>query len=355
MITGGSVGRAGGYPRGLMRILLLGFGTVGRGLAELLSEGGEGLRAREGLDVAVVGVVDSKTAVVGREGLDPPALLAAKQSRGGLATLGGAVPAPADLAGLIASAEADCVVQAVPSDLRSPLGAVGQLKAAFASGKHAVTVTKAPLGVAMGELVGLALRAGVEFRYSGTVGASTPFLDMAGSLAKADRLVRVEGIFNGTTNFILSAMHESGASYEAALEEATRLGYAETDPSNDVDGIDTAVKLVILANHARVGRGRTFADVRVEGIRGVTGRGVAEAKGIGKVIRLIGRIDEGELRVGPEEVDAGGPLDLPGATNAAVFTTETCGAVVVRGSGAGGRHTASAILRDLVDIWRATR
>jgi homoserine dehydrogenase len=337
-----------------MRILILGFGTVGQGLAELLRDSGPWLDSRYGLRPVIVGAVDSKTGVIDPAGLDPAALLEAKQGIG-MASLRGAKAASTSTADLIGRSQADVIVQAVPSNLSSPAGAIDQLRAAFASGRHAVTVTKAPLGVAMADLVAAASRGGVRFRYSGTVGASTPFLDAAATLSKADRLVSVEGIFNGTTNFILSAMHEFGTSYQAALDQATKLGYTETDPSNDVDGIDTAVKLVILANHAAGEATRTFGDVKVQGIRGVTPQQVAAAKSAGKVIRLIGRIDAHGLRVSPEQVDAGGPLDLPGATNAAVFTTATCGPVILRGSGAGGRHTASAILRDLVDIWLTTR
>ncbi len=264
------------------------------------------------------------------------------------------MPSPANATDLIADTGADCLIQAVPSNLSAPAAAVDQLKAAFVSHKNAVTVTKAPLGVAMSELVRTAAASRVQFRYSGTAGAGTPFLDLANSLAKSDQIESVEAILNGTTNFILSSMHDRGMTYDQALAEATKLGYAETDPTNDVDGIDTAVKLVILANHA-MNAGKTFADVNIKGIRSVTAAQVAAAKAAGKAIRLIGRIDSRGLRVAPEEVLANGPLDLPGATNAAVFSTKTCGPVILRGSGAGGPNTATAIVRDLVEIWRSMK
>jgi homoserine dehydrogenase len=333
-----------------MRILIIGFGTVGRALATLLEESRAQLRAQHGLDPTIVGVVDSRGGVVSGNELAASELLVAKKSARGLAGMPGGIAGPLDAVRLIRESVADCVVQVVPSELSAPGAAIDQLKAAFTSRKHAVTATKAPLGVAMSELLGVAARSGVQLRYSATVGAGTPFLDLAASVSRSDRIERVEAILNGTTNFILSSMDE-GRSYSEALAEATHLGYAETDPSNDVDGVDTAVKLVILANHAMRAR-KTFADARVQGIRGVTADQVTAAKGAGKVIRLIGRIDDAGLRVGPEEVEKGGVLDLPGATNAAVFTTATCGTVTLRGSGAGGANTASAIVRDLVEIWR---
>jgi homoserine dehydrogenase len=336
-----------------MRILIIGFGTVGRALAALLEDSRARLTALHGLAPKIVGVVDSRGGVVSGQGLGAQELLEAKKSPRGLAGMAGGFAAPVDLPNLVGSVQADCVIQVVPSDLTAPGAAVNQLKVALASRKHAVTATKAPLGIAMSELLELAAGNKVQLRYSATVGAGTPFLDLAASVARADRIERVEAILNGTTNFILSSM-DAGAGYAEALAEATRLGYAETDPSNDVDGIDTAVKLVILANHS-MGAKTGFADVKVKGIRSVTAAQVAAAKSAGKVIRLIGRIDESGLRVGPEEVEKGGPLDLPGATNAAVFTTATCGTLTLRGSGAGGANTASAIVRDLVEIWRTTR
>jgi homoserine dehydrogenase len=337
-----------------MKLLIIGFGTVGQALAALFDQSRGRLLAAHGLQPTIVGVVDSKSAVCSHQGIDTRALLEAKRSAGGLASLPGSIPSPANAAELIAETDADCLVQAIPSNLSAPAAAVDQLKAAFVSHKHAVTVTKAPLGVAMAELIGLAAASRVQFRYSGTVGAGTPFLDLASSLAKSDQIESVEAILNGTTNFILSSMHDRGMTYEQALAEATKLGYAETDPSNDVDGIDTAVKLVILANHA-MNAGKTFADAKVKGIRSVTAEHVAAAKASGTAIRLIGRIDRRGLRVAPEEVLANGPLDLPGATNTAVFHTKTCGPVTLRASGAGGPNTATAILRDLVDIWRSTK
>jgi homoserine dehydrogenase len=320
----------------------------------LLDQSRERLVAAHGLKPTIVGVVDSKSAVFSHQGIDTRSLLEAKRSSRGLASLSGSIPSPVNAAELITDTDADCLVQAVPSNLSAPAAAVDQLKAAFVSQKNAVTVTKAPLGVAMSDLIGTAAASRVQFRYSGTVGAGTPFLDLAASLAKSDQIDSVEAILNGTTNFILSSMHDRGMTYAQALAEATKLGYAETDPTNDVDGIDTAVKLVILANHA-MNAGRTFSDVKVQGIRSVTAAHVAAAKAAGKAIRLVGRIDARGLRVAPEEVLANGPLDLPGATNAAVFNTTTCGPVVLRGSGAGGPNTATAILRDLVDIWRSTK
>jgi homoserine dehydrogenase len=202
----------------------------------------------------------------------------------------------------------------------------------------------------------------VQMRYSGAVGAGTPVLSTARSLSRGDVITGVRAILNGTTNFILWKMLEQGAPYADVLREAQQLGYAETDPSTDVDGLDTATKVVILANSIFAGDGRsaTVKDVVIEGIRGIASARVAEAAKRGKSIKLIGRIDLGmkgsaspTLSVRPEEVDRHGPMDVPRNLNAVQFTTRRAGDVTLVGAGAGGVQTATAIVRDIVDIWHS--
>ena len=164
-------------------------------------------------------------------------------------------------------------------------------------------------------------------------------------------------VLNGTTNFMLWRMAERGDTYHAALAEAIRLGYAETDPSADVDGLDTATKVVILAN-AVLELNATVQDVRITGIRDLPRSSVEEAAKAGASLKLIGEIDPrngaGTLCVSPQRVPHGGPLDVPEALNAVQFTLENAGELTIVGRGAGGRETATAILRDLVDIWNTT-
>lgn len=237
----------------------------------------------------------------------------------------------------IEEVEADVLIEAAPTNLKDPQPAVERLRAAFRTGKHVVCVNKAPLAVAMPALQELARYNRVQFRFSGTVGGGTPVLDWAARCAEGDEILGARAILNGTTNYILSRMEED-VGFDAALAEAQAKGYAEKDPSMDVDGIDTAIKLVILAN-AVMGRRAVLSDVSIRGIR--------EARAGS---RLIGEIGE-QLSVAPREVDPRSPMAVRGTLNAVTLTLKNTHEVTLVGRGAGGRETATAVLRDLLTIW----
>ena len=339
-----------------MRVALSGFGTVGQAFARLVQARAAGLLEQHGLEVRVVGVVDSRGSVVSDRPLDAETLISAKQKGGSVASLPGG-SSETDVAKVLARCGADVLVQASPSEVKNPDPAIGQLKAAFARAIHGVTATKAPIAIGMHALQELARYNKVLLKYSATVGASTPVLATAECIAAADRILSVRAVLNGTTNFILTKMLEQSWTFGDALAEAQRLGWAETDPTNDVDGIDTAVKMVIIANHARInvgGDGRaSFDRVDLTGIRGVTAEQIGAAKAAGKLIKLIGTISASGVTIAPTLIEPSDALNIAGGINAAVFTTENCGEVVVKGPGAGGTQTASAMLRDVVHIWHA--
>jgi homoserine dehydrogenase len=160
----------------------------------------------------------------------------------------------------------------------------------------------------------------------------------------------IRGILNGTSNYILTRMSEGGVTIGEALKEAQKAGYAEADPTYDIEGIDTACKLVIVANWV-MGRNVTLKDVHMNGIVGVTREDVIDARAEGKVIKLLGTIEE-EISVRPTVIDADHPLAVGGALNAVSFNAEYAGEVTIVGKGAGGVETAGAVLRDLIDIRR---
>jgi homoserine dehydrogenase len=332
-----------------MRIMLAGFGVVGRALAIMLDERGGELYRRYGLQPRLVGVLDRGGAAVSESGLSAAELIAAKEAHGTVAALPARGEKGADPEAIIDGSDADVLVVATPSALANPTPDIGLLKAGFRSGKHAVSVNKAPLAVAMPALLELARYNRREFRFSGTVGAGTPVLAFARECAKSDPIQRVLAVLNGTTNFILWRMHTAGAAFDDALAEAQRLGYAETDPSTDIDGIDTATKVVILANHV-LGRSLRLADVAISGIRGLGRDAIEAARRHGRVVKLVGEIAE-RLSVAPQEVEAGGGLDVPSSLNAVSLTLRSGSEVTLRGRGAGGPETATAIVRDLIDIW----
>jgi homoserine dehydrogenase len=335
-----------------MKILLVGFGVVGRATLQLFEAQRAKLYARHGLAPQVVGVIDSKGAAISPSGLDIPALLEAKEQHGSVAAYPSHGVSGARDADLIAESEAQLVIEATPTTVKTPGPSLERLKAAFRTGKHVVCVNKAPLAVAFPALRELSRHNRCQFRYSGTVGGGTPVLALAEEVARGSDVVAVRAILNGTTNFILTRMDKDGWDFDTALQEAQRLGYAEADPSADVDGVDTATKIVILANGV-LGRSCTIADVKIQGIRGIPRTRIDAAKRSGQAVKLIARIGEGALSVSPEEVPADAPLNVGGSLNCLSLQLATGGEVSLIGRGAGGPETATAVMRDLIDIWHS--
>lgn len=338
-----------------MRIMLVGFGSVGRAVASMLEERRGDLYARMGLAPRLVGVADSRGVAINPAGLIASELFKAKDTLGSVGLMPGLGQGNTDVARAIRELPADVLIEASPSALANPGPAFEHMKAAFASGKHVVSVNKAPLALAMPALLELARFNNVQFRYSGTVGAGTPVLATARTLIAGDRVTSIRAILNGTTNFILWRMSEHDETYQSALAEAIRLGYAETDPSADVDGLDTATKVVIIAN-AVLGMNATVGDVRITGIRDIPREIVEKAKSAGRSIKLVGSIEvgvSGGLSVRPIEVPRFGPMDVPANLNAVQFALERAGEVTLVGRGAGGAETATAIVRDLVETWNS--
>ncbi|HLE74987.1 MAG TPA: homoserine dehydrogenase, partial [Candidatus Bathyarchaeia archaeon] len=249
---------------------------------------------------------------------------------------------------VIESVEAEVMVEATPTNVKNGEPGLSHIKNAFKTGKHVVTTNKGPLALAFPALTELADYNKVYLRFSGTVGGGTPVLELAKKCLLGDKIVAIRGILNGTTNYILTEMEEKHITFQQALDNAQKLGYAETDPSMDVDGIDTACKVVIMANWI-MNKKYTLKDVDVQGIRGVTLQALEKAAKKGNTIKLIGSVD-GNPKVAPTEISKHDPLCVSGVLNAVTFVSEFAGEETIIGRGAGGMETASAILRDLLDI-----
>lgn len=244
--------------------------------------------------------------------------------------------------------EAEVVVEVTPTNIKTGEPGLSHIKTALRTGKNVVTTNKGPLALALPALTELAEYNKVYLRFSGTVGGGTPILDLAKRCLQGDRIISVRGILNGTTNYILTEMSEKGLSFQQALKNAQKLGYAEADPSMDVDGLDVACKLVIIANWI-MNKKVTLKDVKIQGIRGVTQKDLKEAAKKNRTIKLIGSINGG-LKVTPTEISRDDPLCVGGNLNAVTFVSEFAGEETIIGRGAGGMETASSILRDLIDI-----
>jgi len=327
-----------------LRIVLAGFGVIGQSFADLVLAEEKRLATGYGLVPQVVGVMDSSGAVVDEHGLNLRRVLKLKREKGRLATPGKGKPGP----DVIRELEAEVLIEATPTNFRDGEPGLSHIRAAFETKKHVVTCNKGPLAVAFHALHELARHNGVQLRFSGAVGGGTPILDFGKTCSLGDELVGMKGILNGTCNYILTMMEERGTSFKDALEGAQKAGYAETDPALDIDGFDSAVKLVIAANHLMLSKAGV-ADVNVQGIRDISPGWVERAKREGKAVRLVASAGA-RLSVAPVVIDRGDPLCVRGTNNAVQFDCLFSGPKVIIGKGAGGPETASSLVRDLIEI-----
>ena len=300
-----------------MRVFICGFGTVGQGFAEVLARRMDFLEERYGCPILVTGAMDSKTYVLDRNGLDPLDLVATKQRTGRVGE-----DEYTDSTKVLDQAAYDILVEVSPTDIKTGGAGLRNITHALENRKDVITVNKGPLALKFNELITLARRNKCKFRFEGSVGGAMPIINLCRENLRGEKIESIRGIFNGTCNFILSKM-DKGQPFDQVLKEAQQMGYAETDPTNDIEGYDSACKVAILANSV-FGRNVTFDDVKITGITGITEEAIALAASRNMVIRLIGEVSETKLEVGPRLVPRGHPLSISGTLNTAqiifVFT-----------------------------------
>lgn len=314
-----------------VRVGLLGCGVVGSSAARLLLEQSDDLTARVGRPLELTAIGDRK---VGVGGLDPDLFVS-------------------DLDSVVRRDDIDIVVEL--------LGGIEPARTliltAIEHGKSVVTANKALLAQHGGELLQAAHSRGVDLYYEAAVAGAIPIIRPLKTSLVADQVTAVMGIVNGTTNYILDQMHTTGASFADALADAQRLGYAEADPTADVEGHDAAAKAALLASlafHTRV----TLDQVSCEGITAVTQDDIAAASEMRCVIKLLARcslMDDGSIAVAvaPTMVPLSHPLaSVSGAYNAVFVELAWADKLMFMGPGAGGRPTASAVVGDVVSAAR---
>ncbi len=329
-----------------MRIILCGFGVVGQSLSKLLLSRAEDLYARYGLKPRIVGVYDSKGSAVDSSGLDLNQLLQVKKKNGTIKKYRTG-KSNEKVTDMISSLDADVLIEATSSNYKDAEPGMSHITEAMKGGLNVITVNKGPLALAFPSLTELATYNHVMLRFSGTVGGGTPILDYAKNSLQGERITSFDGILNGTTNYILTNM-TNGMTFESALADARKKGYVEADESLDIDALDAAAKLVILANWI-MGMKVTMPDINRTGIRGVTTEDIKHAAEKKCAVKLIASCNR-ELVVGPREISINDPLCVNGTLNAITFNSEHSGQQTIIGKGAGGMETASSILRDLLDI-----
>ena len=338
------------------KLALIGFGVVGQGLAELLRDKGDTLRHGLGFDAQVVAVADlMKGSLYHPDGLNIAHLLETVRRTGKLDDYPNT---PGLVRGwdsfkTIRESNADTIVEASFTDTQTGQPAIDHCQAAFESGKNVVMSNKGPVALAYTELSALAKEKGVRWCFEGTVMSGTPALRMPLVALTGNEIREIRGILNGTTNYILSQM-EDEMSFNDALRQAQHLGYAEANPTADVEGYDTRAKVVILANVVMNVPLRP-ADVSCQGISHLTLMDVARAKAEGKRWKLLGRVTkEGHkvtASVGPEMVRWSDPLaGVMGVTNAVTYECDMAGSITLVGPGAGRVETGYALLIDLMNI-----
>jgi homoserine dehydrogenase len=331
-----------------LRIILIGYGIVGQSFTKLLLSKLVDLSNLYGMKPRIVACVDNKGSAIDTSGLDIQRLLEIKKNKGTVGEYYSNKSSRLEPLQIIENIDAEIVMELTPTNLTDGEPGLSHITSAMKYGKNVITVNKGPLSVAFPSLIELANYNGIMFKFSGTVGGGTPILEFAKRCLKGDRIVSFKGILNGTTNFILSKMEE-GLTFKNALKDAQIKGYAETVPSLDIDGFDAAAKLVIMANWL-MGMKVSLEDVNRNGITKVKTQEVAKAIKKGNAIKLIASCENKRLVVKPMEVSKLDPICVNGTLNSVTFSLEYAGNQTIIGRGAGGIETASAVLRDMIEI-----
>ena len=326
---------------------MLGFGVVGQSFVKLLLSHSTDLYNDYGIKPKVVACADNGGIITCDQGLDLDRLLNVKKKKKSIIHYG-AKGNRSEILDVIENIDAEVVIELTPTNIVDGEPGKNHIISAMKFGKNVITVNKGPLALEFPSLMELAEYNRIAFKFSGTVGGGTPILEFAKRCLKGDRIISFEGILNGTTNYILSKMYE-GLNFSEALQDASEKGYAEKDPTLDIDGYDAVAKLVIASNFV-MNMKSTMKDVRREGIREVKPSQVLNERKKGNAIKLIASCDGKNLVVKPKPVSMKDPICVDGILNAITFTCQHSGQQTIIGKGAGGIETASAILRDLIDI-----
>ena len=316
-----------------IRVGILGIGTVGSGTFNVLRRNQEEIRRRAGRAIEVVMVADLDTE-------------RARQ------VTGGSVEIVSDARLVVAHPDIDIVIELIGGD-----GIARELMmTAIANGKHVVTANKALLAKHGTEIFRAAEEKGVMVAFEAAVAGGIPIIKALREGLTANRIQWIAGIINGTTNFILSEMRDKGLDFDVVLKQAQELGYAEADPTFDIEGVDAAHKATIMSAIA-FGVPVQFDKAHVEGITKLSATDIRYAEQLGYRIKLLGiarRVEAGiELRVHPTLIPATRLIaNVEGAMNAVLVQGDAVGATLYYGKGAGSEPTASAVIADLVDITR---
>ena len=338
-----------------MNIAVIGFGGVGRAFMQLIEEKKEML-IQEGLDAKICYIMNSSGGVYNPEGIDCMDLLKfsanerdiSKYPKGGSKEL--------SLERMLKNKDVDVLVEMTPTNKKTGEPGMTHITKSLESGIHVITSNKGPLLLAYKKLNDLAVKNGVQLGIGCTTGGALPsinggMMDLAGS-----EILSIEGVLNGTTNFIINEMENKKVDYQEALKEAQKIGIAETDPTLDVEGWDTASKLLILTN-VLMNEDKTLEDISVEGITKIKQADVDACLAEGKKFKLVGKTvkKDGQIimSVRLERLDSGHSLyGVDGKNKAVRYGSDGLGDLTIIGGASGVRPAGASVLRDLINIHR---
>lgn len=338
------------------KLAFVGFGAVGQGLAAIIRDKQKDLKDEQNFVASIVAITDQKMgSLYHPQGLDIHAVLDMVEERGSLLDY---PETPGLIKGwdsfqTIRDSNADTVVEVTYTNVHTGQPAIDHCQTAFESGKNVVMTNKGPVALKYKALSRLAQQHGVAWGFEGTVMSGTPTLKMPDVSLAGNQITEIRGIMNGTSNYILTKM-EAGMGYQQALAQAQTLGYAEADPTSDVEGYDAMYKIMILAN-VIMGISLKKEDVFCQGIDRLTPADIEKAASEGKKWKMIAKVKSEEagvqVSVQPEKVPLSDPLaSISGALNAITYECDLLGPVTVVGAGAGISETGFALLNDLIHI-----
>jgi len=326
-----------------IKLVIVGFGMIGRALARTLVEKHGVIKKISGSDLTVVGICEKKGSIIDESGINLDDVMEIpredlkKHSKWTSKTS----------LEIIGKTDCNILLELTPGNIETGEPGLTHIQKALENGIHVVTSNKAPLAIKFSQLNDLAIKNNVKLLYEATVGGAIPVINMYKKNLRVNKIESIHGILNGTSNFVLCKMAEENVTLEIALKEAQELGIAEWNPDYDIKGIDTAVKVVILAN-SLMEKNVSFRDIRITGIDEITPETIELAKNHNKVIKLIG--DVSNLEVSPRLIPINHPLNVNGTLNAIMFNTDVAGDITIIGRGAGPRETSSSIMSDILEI-----
>ncbi|MHA1508428.1 MAG: homoserine dehydrogenase [Promethearchaeota archaeon] len=332
-----------------VKIGLIGMGNVGTCFLELLKEKREYIKVNFNFNYKLVAIFEHDGALINNAGIDLDNVLEDHINLRKNQYWKSNVKA----LDLISTIDLDIWIETTPTNPNTGEPALSHIIEALKNKINVISSNKAPFYLQYAKIQNLAEKMNCLVKFEATVASCVPALSIKENLI-GNTISRIRAILNGTNNYILSRMTAEGISFSVALKEAQELGYAETDPTLDINGYDAAGKLVILSNEL-LGWSKSIEDVRIKGITKITPHALELAKLDGYVIKHLAIAEDNNLTVEPRLIKRDSPLNIQGTLNLIELQTKYAGDIILMGKGAGGFEAASAILNDLISIVRKRR